>query len=117
MMVLKENPQMRVRRFPVVLMTGVLFGLGACASTEKVLSDAPLEVVHSQKSQTAVAFCLANKNNVSALAAPDGAQVIQIKNGVGAVGMAFSVYPEGTGSRIEIRKPISASMSSHRKCY
>lgn len=117
MMVMKENPQMRIRRLPVVLMAGVLFGLGACASTEKVLSEAPREVIHSQKSQAAVAFCLANKNNVPALTAPDGAQVIQVKNGVGAVGMAFSVYPEGTGSRIEIRKPISASISSHRKCY
>lgn len=88
-----------------------------CASTEKVLSSTPREVVRSAKSQTEVAFCLANKNNVPALAAPDGAQIIQIKNGYGAVGMIFSVYADGTGSRIEIRKPIGVSIAAHRQCY
>lgn len=91
--------------------------LAGCASTQTVLSQAPKDVIHSPKSQAAVAFCLANKNNVPALDAPDGAKVIQIKSGVGVVGMVFSVYPEGTGSRIEIRKPISVSIAAHKQCY
>lgn len=91
--------------------------LAGCASTQTVLSQPPKETVHSPKSQAEVAFCLANKNNVPALDAPDGAKVIQIKSEVGAVGMAFSVYPEGTGSRIEIRKPISFSIARHKQCY
>lgn len=93
------------------------FTAGGCASTQDVLGTPAKEVIQSEKSQTAVAFCLANKHNTAALTAPDGAQVIQIKNGVGAVGMIFSVYADGTGSRTEIRKPISVSLSNHRSCY
>jgi hypothetical protein len=91
--------------------------LAGCASTQTVLSQAPKEVIHSPKSQTAVAFCLANKNNVPALDHPDGSKIVQIKSNVGAVGMTFSVYPEDTGSRIEIRKPVSVSIAKHRQCY
>jgi hypothetical protein len=91
--------------------------LTGCASTQKVLGEAPREVIQSQKSQADVAFCLANKNNVPALDAPDGAKVIQIKNAYGAVGMIFSVYADGAGSRIEVRKPIGLSVASHRQCY
>ncbi len=91
--------------------------LAACASTQDILSEPPRDVVQSEKSQTEVAFCLANKNNVAALDAPDGAKVIQIKNAYGATGMIFSVYADGTGSRIEIRKPIGLSVAAHRQCY
>lgn len=117
MTVAMNIPQIHVKRPVVIALMASALGLGACASTEKVLSEAPREVIHSQKSQAAVAFCLANKNNTAALTAPDGAQIIQMKNGVGAVGMAFSVYAEGTGSRIEVRKPISLSIANHRNCY
>lgn len=91
--------------------------LSGCVSTQSALSEAPKEVVQSKKSQLDVAFCLANKNNVPALDAPDGSKVIQIKNGYGAVGTIFSVYKEGDGSRIEIRKPISIGIMTHRQCY
>jgi hypothetical protein len=92
-------------------------GLSACASTQSVLSEPPREVVRSVKPVGDVAFCLANKNNVPALDGPDGAKVIQVKNAMGAAGMVFSVYPDGNGSRIEIRKPIGLSISPHRQCY
>ena len=91
--------------------------LTACASTQSVLDKEPREVVRSEKSPAEVAFCIANKNNVPALDAPDGAKVIQIKNGYGAVGMIFSVYADGAGSRIEIRKPIGVSIATHKQCY
>lgn len=96
---------------------GVSLVLVGCVSTQSALNEAPKEVVRSAKSQTEVAFCIANKNNVGALDAPDGAKIIQIKNAYGAVGMIFSVYAEGTGSRIEIRKPISVSVATHKQCY
>lgn len=95
----------------------ILLALSGCASTAEVLSREPREVIRSQRSAAEVAFCIANKNNVPALTAPDGAQVIQVKNGYGAVGMIFSVYPEGSGSRIEVRKPISVSIAAHKSCY
>lgn len=102
----------------VPMMAGLAaLALTGCASTQKVLSEQPREVIQSSKSQAEVAFCLANKNNVAALDAPDGAKVIQIKNGYGAVGMIFSVYPADTGSRIEIRKPIGVSIATHKQCY
>jgi hypothetical protein len=99
---------------PAIAATLVLAG---CASTQNVLNEAPREVVQSEKSQAEVAFCLANKNNVPALDAPDGAKIIQIKNGYGAVGMIFSVYSNGSGSRTEIRKPIGVSIATHKQCY
>ena len=101
-------------RFSIVVAAALLAG---CTSTQSALNEAPKEVVRSEKSQTEVAFCIASKNNVGTLDAPDGAKVIQIKNGYGAVGMIFSVYADGTGSRIEIRKPISVSVARHKQCY
>ncbi|GAB7555587.1 hypothetical protein NRB_51070 [Novosphingobium sp. 11B] len=91
--------------------------LSGCASTQTVLSQPPRDLVNSTTSQANVAFCIANKNNVPALDAPDGAKVIQIKKGYGAVGMIFSVYADGAWSRIEVRKPIGVSLAAHRQCY
>lgn len=99
------------------LMAIAMLGLAGCASTQQVLSSAPREVIKSAKPASEVAFCIANKNNVPALTAPDGAQIIQIKNAYGAVGMIFSVYPDGSGSRIEVRKPIGVSIATHKQCY
>ena len=91
--------------------------LAGCASTQTVLNKAPTETFHSAKAPAAVAFCIANKNNVPVLDAPDGAKIIQIKSNVGAVGMMFSVYPEGQGSRIEFRKQIPIGIAAHKQCY
>lgn len=93
------------------------FAISGCASTQTVLKKAPTETFHSAKTPAAVAFCIANKNNVPSLDAPDGAKVIQIKNNYGAVGMIFSVYPEGAGSRIEFRKQIPIGIAAHKQCY
>jgi hypothetical protein len=92
-------------------------GIVGCTSTQEALSEEPAEVIHSSKSVSEVAFCLANKNNVPALEGPAGERIIQVKNSVGAVGMIFSVFPEDSGSRIEIRKPIGVSAATHRQCY
>jgi len=69
--------------------------LAGCASTQKVLATSPTEVFHSTKSQNEVAFCLANKNNTSPLDRDDGSKTVLIKNGYGAVSLAFSVYKDG----------------------
>jgi hypothetical protein len=91
--------------------------LAGCASTQEALSAAPSEVIRSPKSVNEVAFCLANKNNVPALDGAFGEKIIQIKNSVGAVGVIFSVFPDGSGSRVEMRKPIGVSVATHRQCY
>ena len=90
--------------------------LAGCASTETVLSEPVTQTFHSTDTQTKVAFCLANKNNTAALDREDGAKVVLIKNGYGGVSMAFSVYPDGNGSRIEYRKKFGTIGGIWRQC-
>ena len=90
--------------------------LAGCASTNKVLSKAPTEVFRSTKSADEVAFCLANKNNTAPMPRDDGSRVVLIKNGYGGVSLAFSVYPEGTGSRIEYRKQFGTIGGIWKQC-
>jgi hypothetical protein len=99
----------------LILVTSLAL-LSACASTETVLSEPVTQTFHSTDSQTKVAFCLANKNNTAALDREDGAKVVLIKNGYGGVSMAFSVYPDGTGSRIEYRKKFGTIGGIWRQC-
>jgi len=90
--------------------------LAGCASTQKVLATSPTEVFHSTKSQNEVAFCLANKNNTSPLDRDDGSKTVLIKNGYGAVSLAFSVYKDGDGSRIEYRKAFGTIGGAWKQC-
>lgn len=98
------------------LVLPAMLSIGACASTEKVLAEAPTETFHSDQTPTQIAFCLGNKNNVPALDNPDGSKVVLIKNGYGGVSMAFSIYPEGTGSRIEWRKKFGTVGGIWKQC-
>lgn len=95
----------------------LLLVLGGCASTQTVLSQEPREVVRSDKSFNDVVFCLANKNNTAPLDQDDGSKVILIKNQYGAVGMAFTVRPDGDGSTVAIRKAITSLGVIHKQCY
>ena len=90
--------------------------LSACASTETVLNKPVTQTFHSTDSATKVAFCLANKNNTAALDREDGSKVVLIKNGYGGVSMAFSVYPDGAGSKIEYRKQFGTIGGIWRQC-
>jgi hypothetical protein len=94
----------------------IALGLAGCASTQTVLSKAPKQEFHSTHSANEVAFCLANKNNVSALERDDGSRVILIKNGYGGVAMAFTVFPEDTGSRIEYREEFGIIGAVWKQC-
>ena len=98
------------------LACALLVAVSGCASTEKVLNKPVTEEFHSTDSATKVAFCLANKNNTAALDQENGSKVILIKNGYGGVSMAFSVFPEGTGSRIEYRKQFGTIGGIWRQC-
>jgi hypothetical protein len=98
------------------VLVGCVFLLSACASTETVLNEPVDHVYHSTNTATKVAFCLANKNNTAALDREDGAKVVLIKNGYGGVSMAFSVYPDGTGSKIEYRKKFGTIGGIWRQC-
>lgn len=99
-----------------ILCSIIFVALSGCATTETVLNKPATEVYHSTSSVNQVAFCLANKNNTAALDRDDGSKVVLIKNGYGAVSLAFNVFPEGTGSRIEYRKQFGTIGGIWRQC-
>jgi hypothetical protein len=76
----------------------------------------PTEVFHSTTSADEVAFCLANKNNTAAMPRDNGSKVVLIKNGYGGVSLAFSIFPEGAGSRIEYRKKFGTVGGAWKQC-
>ncbi len=90
--------------------------LAGCASTQTVLNGPVTETFHSQDSANKVAFCLANKNNTAALDQDNGSKVVLIKNGYGGVSMAFTVIPEGAGSRVEWRKKFGTIGGIWKQC-
>lgn len=90
--------------------------LAGCASTQKVLDKEPTEVFRSDKSQNEVAFCLANKNNTNAMDRDDGSKVVLIKNGYGGVSLAFTIWPDGDGSRVEYRKQFGTIGGIWKQC-
>lgn len=103
-----------MRKF--IAAAAALAAVSGCASTQKVLSKEPTEVFYSDVSANEVAFCLANKNNTSAMERDDGSKVVLMKNGYGGVSLAFSVFPNGTGSRIEYRKQFGTIGSIWKQC-
>lgn len=90
--------------------------LAGCASTQTVLNKAPTEVYHSPHTVNEVAFCLSNRNNTSALDKDDGSKVVLLKNGYGGVSLAFTIFPEEKGSRIEYRKEFGSIGGQWKKC-
>jgi len=100
----------------LIVLSLSLAALSGCASTGKVLSKEPTEVFLSPQSVNAVAFCLANRNNLPTLDRPDGSKVVLIKNGYGGVSLSFSIYPNGEGSRIEYRKQFGTIGGQWKKC-
>jgi len=90
--------------------------LASCASTQSVLDRPATETLFSERSQSEVAFCLANKNNTSALERGDGSRVVLIKNNYGAVSLAFSIYPNEAGSRIEYRREFGTIGGIWKQC-
>jgi len=100
----------------VMLAGAAIMVVSGCASTQQVMSKAPTEVFHSEKSQNDVAFCLANKNMTSVLDRDDGSKVVLLKNGYGGVSMAFTVFKEGTGSRTEYRLEFGTIGGVWKQC-
>ncbi|KZZ07766.1 hypothetical protein A3748_13670, partial [Erythrobacter sp. HI0077] len=58
----------------------------------------------TDSSPNEVAFCLANKNNTPAMDRDDGSKVVLVKNAYGGVSLAFTIWPDGEGSRVEYRR-------------
>lgn len=100
----------------IILVGFAALALQGCASTNKVLEKPPTEVFHSTKSADEVAFCLANKNNTAPMPRDNGSRVVLLKNGYGGVSLAFSVYPEGSGSRIEYRRQFGTVGGIWKQC-
>jgi hypothetical protein len=99
--------------FPVLV---VALTLTACASTKTVLAKPPTEIFQTDRAAEDVAFCLGNKNNVPVLDRSDGSRVVLIKNGYGGVSMAFTIIPDGQGSRVEWRKEFGTIGGIWKQC-
>jgi len=87
----------------VLFVAGLVLACTACASTNDVLGAQVDEVFHLPTASDAVVACFASKNHMRLIERPDGAKVAIIRNGYGGVVRTFSIYPEGTGSRVEVR--------------
>lgn len=98
----------------LVLLSLSLFMAG-CASVETVMSSPVVETFHTSKTPNNVSFCLANTFQTAPLDQDDGSKVIVVHNPLG-VTMAFTIYPEGSGSRIERRKQRDTIGVNWRKC-
>lgn len=94
-----------------------LASLAGCASTSEVMTKTVVETIVSPKSQTEVAFCLANKWNTAALDHPSGAKVVMVKGLYGEVAGSISVFANGSGSRTEFRKGSGLGFPRHRSCF
>lgn len=92
------------------------FAVAGCASTQSVLNKEPTEVFFSENSPNEVAFCLADKNSTNAFDRDDGSKVVLIKNGYGGVSMAFTVFPDEKGSRVEYRKQFGTIGGIWKQC-
>jgi hypothetical protein len=90
--------------------------ISGCASTKEVLSKPPKQTFHSEKSQNDVAFCLANKNGTAAFDQDDGSKLILVKNGYGGVSQSFTVWSEGTGSKIDWREQFETFGTTWKQC-
>ena len=90
--------------------------LSACASTSTVLEKPPTQTFRTATSPAEVAFCLANKNNVPAMPRADGSTMVLVKNNYGAVSLAFTIIPEGTGSIVEYRKSFGTIGGIWKQC-
>jgi hypothetical protein len=90
--------------------------LPACASTDKVLSKEPKATFYTDEHPDEVAFCLANKNQTAPMKRKDGSTLVLLKNGYGGVSMAFTVYPEGEGSRVVYHKQFGTIGGIWKQC-
>lgn len=102
-------------RLPMILAASVC--LASCASTQTVLSKEPSDTFTSAKSPGVVASCIASRNSSTPMLQEDGSQVVLIKNNLyDAVSSAFTIRPEGKGSRVEYRRSFIALGESWKSC-
>jgi hypothetical protein len=87
------------------LSLGVSLLLGGCSSIDEHLEAPVDEVLHSSKSAGEVAHCLLEHNTGTLEEYNDGAfYIVWWENPhTGGVTLSFVVWPEGAGSRVEVR--------------
>ena len=102
---------------PKLFLPVLMFGLAGCTTTNEILAKQADEVFHTADAPEQVASCFARANHMRVIERPDGTRVAQFRNGYGGVVKAFSIYPEGSGSRIEARhSAISVPGMKWRRC-
>lgn len=102
-------------RIPLLVVASIC--AASCASTQAVLNKEPSDTFASAKSPGVVASCIASRNNSTPMQQEDGSQVVLIKNNLyDAVSSAFTIRPEGKGSRVEYRRSFVALGESWKSC-
>lgn len=102
------------------LAASLLISLSGCVSSTTAPSRQIIQTVHSQSQPAQVARCLAERNRVpfkNVTQSDDGSTAVLIKNQYGALSMLFTIYPESTGSRIDIREGDNLIKPKHRQCF
>ena len=95
----------------------LLIPLSACVSSDKIGSIPIATTVHSQHSVSEVAYCLATKYDVASHPAVDGSTVILVKQMYGGLSMHFAIWPDPTGSRIDIRQGQNLINRNFKSCF
>ncbi|RST31353.1 hypothetical protein HMF7854_11255 [Sphingomonas ginkgonis] len=97
-------------KLKIVVSAGTLLA-SACASTSGMLHNEVDEVFHLARSQSEVAACFEQRDHLRLIERPDGARVAIFRNGYGIPFKTFSIYPEGAGSRVEVRHSAALGLS------
>lgn len=87
-----------------------------CATTNSVLAKEPEEIIRVAQPPQEVAQCLSKSNNRRTIERADGALVVRIRDGYGGVDRAFSIYPDGAGSKVEVRKSLGWQPVAFKRC-
>jgi outer membrane murein-binding lipoprotein Lpp len=91
--------------------------LAGCASTRSLNAKGADEVVSSSQPARAIANCLADKSNAAPIDQGDGTFVITNKDLYGGALATFTVRPDGTGSKTEIRRGFSLTPVPYKGCF
>lgn len=95
----------------------LLIPLSACVSSDNIGAIPIATTVHSQHSVNEVAYCLAIKYDVASHPSDDGSTVVLVKQMYGGLSMHFAIWPEQTGSRIDIRQGENLINRKFRQCF
>lgn len=95
----------------------LLISLSACVSSDNIGAITVARTIHSQHTANDVAYCLSSKYDVPSHTSDDGSTVVLVKQMYGGLSMYFAIWPEATGSRIDIRQGQNLINRNFKSCF